>query len=578
MLRPPFSRCCSELVLILILITAEKKNNCHGNQDASCPSQCLCPWSEVHCEALKFSSIPLNLPGRIQTLNMAHNKIRKLTNVSFVNVRNLHRLYLEHNHIQQLGTGVFDGMTLLKELRLHDNNLITLHPQLFHGLFSLLILDLHNNALSFLDKDAFLYNQQLHFLDLQGNRFPDFAELPFHPLNELTHLNLSFNPLNRLEDQTFNGLASLQVLQLVNMSLRSVQPQLLQPVQALMTLNLTGNRLSNLEPEAVDFLYNLRYLSLSDNPFKCDCLTVPFLKWIQNNPILDWDNCCSPRCISPKPHEGSLLTTFEPVNLTCPQPVISMNNHYWTYWTTRSVVNPKPLPYDRMMGWYTATCLSTMLVLFLIFVALDKAKRKFTRWRRAKRLEKENLEKSVNKQAITGDKKWVLKSNSVNSSSTCRSYPIQDALNLATVSRQNSCVSRQNSLIHPQHSCVSRQNSFRSRQNSSSFSRQTSFVSPPSSFTSRQNSNDGDTTVTINYDINRQNDISRPKNPIPKVKIHFAHNLHDFTNFTDPCELLKSQEAKIDILESEMSETRVLLKWPSHTKLNELQEKVETTL
>uniref|UniRef100_A0A8C8S4J3 LRRCT domain-containing protein n=1 Tax=Pelusios castaneus TaxID=367368 RepID=A0A8C8S4J3_9SAUR len=132
-----------------------------------CPSVCqLCTGKQVNCRNLGLSSIPKNFPKTtvilylsgnnisgaflgmisLQTLNLANNKISRISDTAFRHLGNLVYLYLEDtNKIVSIGDNTFEKMGSLKILNLASNNLTNLQPTVLKPLVSLIHLQANHN-------------------------------------------------------------------------------------------------------------------------------------------------------------------------------------------------------------------------------------------------------------------------------------------------------------------------------------------------------------------------------------------------------------------------------------------------
>uniref|UniRef100_A0A8C4U7Y6 Uncharacterized protein n=1 Tax=Falco tinnunculus TaxID=100819 RepID=A0A8C4U7Y6_FALTI len=133
-----------------------------------CPAACqLCTGRQVSCRNLGLSSIPRNFPKTtilvylsgnnisgtflgmisLQTLNLANNKISRISDSAFHHLENLAYLFLEdRNKITSIGDGTFEKMgQSLKILSLAFNNITELHPEVVKPLASLTHLQVNYN-------------------------------------------------------------------------------------------------------------------------------------------------------------------------------------------------------------------------------------------------------------------------------------------------------------------------------------------------------------------------------------------------------------------------------------------------
>ena len=145
-----------------------------------CPKECQCLLGnlKVQCSFRHLIKVPLNLPDNVQSLNLAHNDLFKLTpNVfgrlaltelfleknslvslerTFTNLPKLGILRLSWNKVVSIRKLTLRDLTDLEKLYLDNNRIIFLHPEAFRGLVKLNLLDLSNNRLIRLHQDTFV--------------------------------------------------------------------------------------------------------------------------------------------------------------------------------------------------------------------------------------------------------------------------------------------------------------------------------------------------------------------------------------------------------------------------------------
>ncbi|VDL97915.1 unnamed protein product [Schistocephalus solidus] len=162
--------------------------------------------------------------------------------------------YLQRQNLSSYST----SRVKIVELTIMDCGLQGIEPQTFQGLTNLTKLDVSKNALSRIHRRTFA-GLRLELLRLDDN------------------LGLSLSP------GAFENL-SVSSLSIQNCNLRSLTFKDLEPLirtGTLSTLRLTGNSLTTLETRLEPLFLSLKALSLSQNPFRCDCELVWLSKMLQ---------------------------------------------------------------------------------------------------------------------------------------------------------------------------------------------------------------------------------------------------------------------------------------------------------
>lgn len=143
-------------------------------------------------------------------LILNHNRIRTLTNQTFLAYPNLKFLYLADNLLRDLEQGTFEAVYYLEVLDLQTNAITVLPKGLLH-MPSLRKLYLSDNFLTDADFDG-TATAPLRHLDLSSNqltRLPDLGPNPY-----LLYLNVSHNRISKIFVDDIAPFCSLQELDL----------------------------------------------------------------------------------------------------------------------------------------------------------------------------------------------------------------------------------------------------------------------------------------------------------------------------------------------------------------------------
>ncbi|XP_027726990.1 chondroadherin-like protein [Vombatus ursinus] len=292
-----------------------------------CPAACVCSPDSQHssCENKGLRLIPSGFPNHTQLLDLRRNNFSAIAQGSFPGLACLVSLHLQNCGISRLEPGALHGLGQLVYLYLSDNQLSGLSaaalqgtPRLRYlyldgnhftqlpraalkvlpGLFS---LHLGRNALQHLAMGDLTGPKGLHCLYVSGNRISRLGPGPALELEKLhldrnqlqtvptkalkglpalRELQLSGNPLRVLEDRAFWPVASsLQHLYLNGTGLQQISPGAFAGLgPGLRTLYLEKNQLQTLPP--MDSFTRLELISLSENPFRCDCRLLPLHRWL----------------------------------------------------------------------------------------------------------------------------------------------------------------------------------------------------------------------------------------------------------------------------------------------------------
>ena len=342
-----------------------------GNSQSACANLCTCHDVMITCENQALSRIP-PVPAGTQILRLANNRIREFHLDSYRDLRQLDlhgnevkvMLVLNHNGIERLNM----SYNLLQTFRMENSN-------------GLRTLDVSHNRLT----DVTITSATLRTLYLHHNHI---TQLHHKSLNvpQLRQLALNQNPLRMLGTQPFSTFPRLRFLDVSNTKLRRT-------LKSFMDYGVCVKQLG-------------RWLRKY-----CEC--VGKQKWAGR--AARWTTPCQdngPITYDVLRHQRKHIANHMAALFKATPPIASANhllrrslrsahhrrshrslanrsaNHSTT--TVSPYKSKYTMPYDPLMGVYTASTLSSMLVMFLLCVLYYKVKsvtkRLYRKWRRSRSL------------------------------------------------------------------------------------------------------------------------------------------------------------------------------------------------
>lgn len=262
-------------VLISLLITTVV----YSQEDWANCTPCRCAWvngrKHADCrknESVILNQIPKNLSSEIRSIDFTDQDLYRLERYVFqqAHLEDLQKIKLVHCKLHEIDKNAFRNMSLMIEL------------------------DLSNNLLESLDPETFKTNQRLRNVYLNENSIKELKDGLFYNLTHLQKVELKKNQIHTIGIDTFYRNDKLQYLL------------------------LDDNRLINLSRSLIERLEkSLSYVSLNDNPWKCDCHLKDFRDFVVKRNLLT----SVATCAEPERLKGRSWALLESSDFAC-RPVI----------------------------------------------------------------------------------------------------------------------------------------------------------------------------------------------------------------------------------------------------------------
>ncbi|XP_019393710.1 PREDICTED: trophoblast glycoprotein [Crocodylus porosus] len=256
----------------------------------------------VQCAGRGLREVPRDLPPYVRSLSLAGNPLGSLPAAAFPALPELHDLSLSGCELRAVEADALASLPSLRRLDLGGNPLNSVSPRAFGNASSTLRELSLAGALANLSAVAAL---------LQGGALPSLA-----------HLDLANNGMFFLPEGIFSALPSLQHLDLRNNSLVGLHNVSFQGLGQLESLNLSDNslmRLKNATLSQLRSLPRLQRISLSRNPWVCDCNIEDMVNWLKESNQVEGKGSLS--CSNPEGLLNKPLVKIRSSDLNCSLPV-----------------------------------------------------------------------------------------------------------------------------------------------------------------------------------------------------------------------------------------------------------------
>ncbi|CAF4906675.1 unnamed protein product [Pieris macdunnoughi] len=166
---------------------------------------------------------PLKALNELQHLDLSNNKLKNVPDTSFHFLYNVRTLNLQDNLIEQFSKGTLQGdiHRQLQGIYLSFNKMTKIVQHTFVDLRELQEIQIEDNLIDTIERRAFMSVDNLKVIRLQGNRLRDISEEAFQNLPALKELDISFNRLEMFKFSIFDQVGSATALK-VNASFNQI--------------------------------------------------------------------------------------------------------------------------------------------------------------------------------------------------------------------------------------------------------------------------------------------------------------------------------------------------------------------
>lgn len=241
----------------------------------------------------------------------AFESLKNLTNLKLLNNRisafpqgllspnqELQKVEIEGTKLEKLPDGFLSDLPQLQEVYIRYD--LTLVPEdLFKGSGNIFIIELKSNRLETLPVGLFADQDKLKTLDLSHNWLATLPADIFTNLPSLRTLILSHNRFKSIGDAS---LPQSTTINLTHNQIEDIQVDDLNLIKSQSVIDVSNNKISHVS--AFAHSNRSRYTGhfiLNNNPFDCNCQSVPIIKQWQRNEsklfIVDELKCVAPNYV-----------------------------------------------------------------------------------------------------------------------------------------------------------------------------------------------------------------------------------------------------------------------------------------
>ncbi|XP_078264177.1 uncharacterized protein lrrc52 [Rhinoraja longicauda] len=147
-------------------------------------------------------------------------------------------------------------------------------------------LDISKNSISEINALQINLLSDLVYLDCSHNDLSEISKLDFLSGARIAYLDISYNILKTIDQATFQTLTSLTVLKLGNNHISVVHHNALDSNIGIRELDLRNNSLTFFNVSIIKNLNGLKSISLSGNPWDCQCTVKDLSQLLRRNKVI----------------------------------------------------------------------------------------------------------------------------------------------------------------------------------------------------------------------------------------------------------------------------------------------------
>lgn len=257
----------------------------------------------------------------LQTLNIGYNRIYAISAANVRCLHNLQNLTLSGNTISEITKFSLLRITKLRYLDISDNKAnLTIQGQVFNSNLSFVNLSYSN--IRSIDTSAFIKCRSIKGVDFSGNDLGGMREYFIRYLfggavNTIESFICSRCGLKQMPG-VFSEMGRLRILNLNVNSIQTINDNFFDNNNELRQLYLANNSIKTLSTFVISnsVRKDLRFISLENNPFVCNCDLVWLKYWLLSETI-KFRNHLNQYTCSNAPFQGKNLVDISSINKEC---------------------------------------------------------------------------------------------------------------------------------------------------------------------------------------------------------------------------------------------------------------------
>ncbi|XP_037043639.1 connectin-like [Bradysia coprophila] len=208
-----------------------------------------------------------DLPN-LQFFRLIYNRLRTLSDETFIKNKELKEVYLNSNQLSSLPASLFENNLLLEIVDLRKNFLRTIDERLFQTNSRLRGISFVSNLLEMLPANLLKNIFSLTLVDFKNNLLTTIDETLFETNGNLTAASFASNRIESLPRNLFRNNSLLDIVYFRNNSLTALNDNLFEKNEKLKSVSFASNRLALLQRNLFKNNLLLRWIDFSNNTLK----------------------------------------------------------------------------------------------------------------------------------------------------------------------------------------------------------------------------------------------------------------------------------------------------------------------